>query len=244
MLFALRDYYDYKHRRGRYSRDPDITGAFEGSLNPALLRVLRPGDVLFVQTLDWPLAWLIMYLTRFEVSHVATYLGNGEIGHATLDGFRIEPIKALYGPGARILPSSWALTDDQRTSMAEMFRNDFPGTPYGWLPVVVKGIRLVSGRDWPSFQWRVFLDVALTLMVIDLPFIAWTGAPRVSWLILAHLILVGFNRLRWPVSPLKLSIWTAKPLDVFMMVNRHGGQFLCDAGPFVVHNVPQASSAQ
>jgi len=86
-------------RSGRFA--PDFTksvmgAAFEGGLPEKAVRMLRPGDVLFVQTFGSLLSWLVMYFTKSEISHVAFYVGNKQIAHSPMSGVVFEPIEVLY----------------------------------------------------------------------------------------------------------------------------------------------------
>src|SRR5947199_398489 len=117
MFFALRDYLHYRHQSGRFTRHykKSLMGAaFQRTLPANARRLLRPGDVLFIQTLDSFLAWLVMYLTKSEISHVVFYVGNDQIAHATLSGVVFEPVEALYRSNTRILPCIWPMADDKR----------------------------------------------------------------------------------------------------------------------------------
>lgn len=232
MLFALADYWRYKRRRGAYSRElsESYMGAtFEKRLSVQATQLLQPGDVIFVQTLDWPFAWLVMYLTAFPISHVASYVGDGEICHSTLDGVRIEAIDALYASNVRLLPCLWPMRDDQRVAVAEMMRRDFSGRPYSWRAVALKGLLIASGRHWPAFRWRLFADLTLCLALLDAPLVLALGFPVLTWLAIVHLGVVALHGLTWPLRPLKLTELTGTPADLFTMLRASGGQFMYDA---------------
>lgn len=237
MFFAFADYLHYLYRRGRFARHPDtsiMTGAFEGSLSPQVLAVLRPGDLIFVETLDWSPSWLIMYLTSSEISHVAIYVGNGEVVHATLDGVRTDPITSLQG-NARLLPCIWPMPDEKRLEVAEMLRISFEGVPYGWAAVRLKAWRILSGRDWPYFHWKFCADIAIFVFAADTPLFLLMGHPVLTFLLPLYLILVLFNALRWRVSPLQFSEWTGKPVDILRMLQANGGHFVVDAYSLRMH---------
>lgn len=232
MLWALADYKHYKRKSGRFEHDCSksiMGGAFEGELPETAVRILQPGDVLFVQTLGWPLSWSIMYLTSSEVSHVAFYIGNREISHATLSGVSTERIEALFDPNTRLLPCVWPMPDEKRLEVVQFLKEHCVGVPYGWLPVFVKAFRILAGRDWPYFRWKFFGDIALALIFLDLPLMFLTGHPIISWVIPAYLAVIGFNSVLWRFKPLKLSEWTGKPIDILRMLQSQGGTFVFDA---------------
>ena len=137
MLLALLDYRDYRNRKGRFSRNYKMSimgGAFEGGLLPNCLDKLRPGDLLFIETFDSFLSWLVMYFTKSEISHVAFYLGQHRIAHATLAGVFIEPIEALYDTQTRILPCIWPMSDENRVAIEPCIRERYEAAKYALEP--------------------------------------------------------------------------------------------------------------
>lgn len=232
MFFAIADYQNYKRRTGRFSRDfkkSIMGGAFEGSLPETALRLLQPGDILFIQTLGRPLSWLIMYLTKAEVSHVAMCVSNREIAHATLAGVCVEPIEALFHSNTHILPCIWPMPDDKRLAVDRTLREQLQGVPYGWLPALLKGLRILTGRDWPCFRWAFFADISFTIFLLDLPFLLLLQRPVLSWLVATHLALIALNAAFWRFKPLQFSEWTGKPIDMLRMLQSMGGHFIFDA---------------
>jgi hypothetical protein len=231
MLFGAFDYLRYRKRTGRFSRDPEysvMAGAFEGSLSPQAIKVMQPGDVIFVQTLDRFVSWLIMYLTSSEVSHVAVYIGNEMIAHAVPGGTRFESISALYGSNSRLLPGLWPTSKEQRKDASEALRS-FEGRPYGYLAVLVKAVRILTGRDWPYFRWKFAGDIAILLAAADLPFIMLSsGSPHLLWLLLPYSALILFNAVLWCLWPLRLTEWTGKPIDLMRALQASGGALAAD----------------
>lgn len=231
MLFALADCRRYRNRTGRFARDIHksvMGGAFEGSLPDKAFELLSPGDVLLVQTLESPISWLIMYLTSSEISHAAFYLGNREIAHATLSGVRVEPIESLLDPNSRILPGILPIPDDTRPEIVRAVQQ-YIGLPYGWIPALLKAIRILSGRDWAYFRWTFFADICMLLFVLDLPFLAAFHRAVITWLAPAYLATVTLNALRWRWKPLKFDGWTAKPCDLLRFLESSGGSLMFDA---------------
>jgi hypothetical protein len=231
MLFGLADYRRYRNRTGRFGRDirkSVMAGAFEGSLPDKAFELLGPGDVLLVQTLGSPISWLIMYLTSSEISHAAFYLGNREIAHATRSGVCVEPVESLLDPNSRILPGILPIPDEKRSQIVQATREYF-GLPYGWIPALLKGIRILSGRDWPYFRWRFFADICVLLFVLDLPFLIAFHRPVIAWIAPAYLTTVMLNALLWPWKPLKFDGWTGKPCDLLSIIEYAGGSLMFDA---------------
>jgi hypothetical protein len=232
MIFSLIDYYNYLRRSGRFSRDikkSPMGGAFEGSLPEKALTILKPGDALFVQTYGWFLSWLVMYLTKSEISHAALYVGDNKIMHATFSGVVTEPIESLYGSNNLILPCIWSIPDEKRTLVVKTAREDFEGEPYGWLPVLLKGFRIITGRDWPYFRYTFLFDIGLVLTLLDIPFLLVLGHPVFSWLIFVYLSVISFNYFYWRIKPLKFSGLTIKPNDLLYIMCDQGASLVFDA---------------
>lgn len=201
--------------------------AFQGQPPIKAIRLLQPGDVLLVQTLGSPISWVIMYLTTSEISHVASYLGDGQIIHATSAGVSIDPIESLFDQDTRVLPTKWDIPDSDRAKMVGSLRSHL-GTPYGWSAVLLKGLLILSGRDWPYFRWRFAADITLALLILDLPALALLHRPVLTWLIPLYLSLIAFHWLFWKVRPLKFTEWTGKPCDMLSIVQHSGGTLMFD----------------
>lgn len=231
MIFALIDYLAYLRRTGRYSRDVNksvMGGAFQGETPVKVVDLLRPGDVLLVQTLDSPVSWLIMYLTTSEISHVASYLGDGKIIHSTSTGVSIDPIEALFDQDTRVLPTQWDLSDAERVEMVKSLKSNL-GRPYGWTAVLTKGSLILSARDWPYFRWHFAADIVLLLVVLDLPALLLLHHPVLTWIIPLYLLLVTAHWALWKIRPLKFSEWIVKPCDMLSIVQKSGGTLMFDA---------------
>src|SRR5687767_3052512 len=107
MLFAARDYFQFRKRSGHWAEHAphSIMGrAYLNRLPDAAIASLQPGDVVFCSYYDSLLSWLVSYLTSTEISHVAAVSGPGTIIHATLGGVVEEDVESLFAPGGRLLP--------------------------------------------------------------------------------------------------------------------------------------------
>jgi hypothetical protein len=223
VIFALCDYCQYRMRTGRFARDYRVSpmgGAFADRLPEELVSVLEPGDLLFLQTLKSFTAWLVMYLGRSEISHVASYVGERHIAHATFSGVRIEPIESIYR-ASLILPVRWPMPSEKRDLLVATFKQQV-GRPYGWRPVLIKGLRILTGRDWPYFRWSFLFDAGVALTVCDLPFLIQTGRPVVLWLLPAYAAAIVGAYVLWRVRGLRFSEDTVKPGE-FLEVALHSG---------------------
>jgi hypothetical protein len=232
-VFALLDYLRYRKRSGRFSRyttQSYMGAAFEGGLSRRAVEALQPGAMLFVETLsDWR-SWLIMYLTNSEVSHVAMYVGDGEILHATTSGSARQPLSALYSPDIRILPGVPSFVKGKGSIFAKGDFADLVGLPYPWWIVVRKGVRILTGRDWPYFRWRFWIDLAVLFLLLDMPLLLTGRQIWFSWLSLLYLLTIMANAMLWKIRPLKsLSASVGKPCDWLYSLMYNGGELMFDA---------------
>lgn len=231
MIFAAIDYCRYVRRKGRFSRDfrkSVMGGAFQGDYPVKAIAMMQTGDFFLVQTLNSRIAWLVMYLTSSEVSHVAMYAGNSEIIHATFGGVVKAPAQSLFTPNARVLPAKLELTDEVRADLPQS-NAKMLGHPYAWSVVFRKGLMILTGRDWGYFRWTFAADIALSILLLDVPLILALGFPVLSWLFLGYLITLVCNRIIWSFKPLKFSAETGKPCDMLTVVKRSGGTLMFDA---------------
>jgi hypothetical protein len=126
MLLALHDYIQYRNRSGRFTRKIKqgslMGGAFEKNVPEDIIIQLKPGDILFIETFDSLISWAIMYLTNSQVSHIAIYLGDRNITHATDSGIVIESIDSLFDSNTRILPCIWHILEGKRDEVKPAVR--------------------------------------------------------------------------------------------------------------------------
>jgi cell wall-associated NlpC family hydrolase len=66
-----------------------MCGAYVGALPEEVMLILEDGDLILVGNFGWWISWLIMYLTNSQISHIAVYVGDGKILHATVGGAEI-----------------------------------------------------------------------------------------------------------------------------------------------------------
>ncbi|WP_242163363.1 hypothetical protein [Lysobacter sp. M15] len=230
VIFSLIDYGNYVRLSGRYARNyRNLMGrAFQGGVPADKLQKLKPGDVLFVQTLGSSTSWLIMYLTSSQVSHFASYIGGGKIIHATTNaGVVIEPIESLFDKDTRVLIAQLDWPDSARKEFVSN-QMSLVGTPYGRSVVYLKAYQVLSGRDWSHFRWKFAADVILMLLILDMPALLTLHYPVVSWLIPIYLTIVGFHSLLWKIYPLKRNELTVKPNDMIATLMSSGAALIYD----------------
>ena len=171
-----------------------MCGAYVGSLPEEVLLMLEHGDPILVGDFGWWVSWLIMYLTNSHISHVALYVGDGKIMHATLRGAEIAPIESLFGPKVRLLAGKAPIPPERRNPMAWKDARKFVvGRRYSVLLVICKGLLIMLGKQQPCFRWRLSADVCITIGIIILA----TGASAYWYLLaLGYIAIVSINKAR------------------------------------------------
>jgi hypothetical protein len=206
MFFALYDYIQYRKRSGRYEKDINKSGslmgrAYDGELPDSVFSKLRPGDIIFTAEFGWWVSWLIMYLTSSNVSHVAWYMGNRTIIHATLEGIIRAPVESLYSPDTRLLPCLWFIPDEKRKDIEPYIMENKERFYYDKILVLKKGLYIILGRDWSLFRWKFFFDISLFFILLDLVVFYLIEFPIFSFLSAAYLVLLIINRIIWIKRP-------------------------------------------
>jgi hypothetical protein len=227
---AAWDYINYRRIRGRYSRSIGrdlMCGAYVGALPEEIMLILQAGDTILVGNFESWISWLIMYLTNSQISHVAVYVGDGKILHATQRGGEIAPISMLFGKNVRLLPCKAPVRPHHRERIRwENIDNALVQRPYSILLVVSKAIVILSGRDPICFRWRVVGDIvvlaASVILVLNLS-AGW------YFLVAGYLVLVLINHLRPPPRPdSKFANFYGVPADALRWILRSGGAFMPD----------------
>ncbi len=234
MIFALYNYYHYKNRSGCYGRDlrnGPMSSAWENGIPDFVLNELEDGDILFFQTFNSISAWLIVYGTSSQVSHVGFYLKEKRIGHMVPPELTIEPIQNCFKENIRILPvkiGNAAIKEGKKFNV-ESFLEEIENKNYGYKTVFIKALKILSGRHWYYFRWKFFGDISLLLLILDSPFLLFLNQPIFSFLIPVHFALILFNSVLWKYKPLGPDADNGAPVDGFRFVQAAGGMILGDA---------------
>lgn len=192
MIFALIDLCRYRFRLGHYGDDPGKNIMALGHTNRVTeetLQVMAEGDMVICQRMNSMLSWAIMYFGGgYAVDHVAIYIGDGKVIHATLSGVKVHSIHTL-ACGARVLPfrlygldeadpgfkerSPRTVQDEAVNSTKEAPAN--PGNASGqqdvlppYLQLLMAGIGIALGLQPMSFRWHYYLDLGLMAALLDL----------------------------------------------------------------------------
>lgn len=198
-----------------------MCGAYEGCLPQEVLLALGEGDPILVGHFGCWVSWLIMYLTNSHISHVALYVGDGKILHATLRGVEIAPIGALFSPKARLLPCKAPIPTELRDPRA--WKNTdklFLDRRYSVMLVICKGLLIIFGRYPRCFRWRLSADVCITIAVTILAI----GASRYWYLLmLGYIAIVLINKARRPPrEDSRLARFYGVPSDLLVWILRFG----------------------
>ncbi len=230
MIFALVDYMHYRTETGRFAKHAPTSpmgAAFARTLPQGIVDLLEPGDCIFTCRYGSMLLWAVMYFTSSEISHVAMYIGDGLIAHATLGGILKQEISTLFGDDARLLPVHIGTDSDQQEALRRNVERIL-GRSFGWRSVRTKLLRILSGRDMAYFRWRFLFDAAIVIACCDFPFILTTGRPVLAWLLPAYVLLVLVNWVLWRTRPILVDEDYVKPIDLYMMLLASGAQPMVD----------------
>jgi hypothetical protein len=206
-----------------------MAGAWEGKMPDHVFRLLNDGDLLAFQNFGSVASWMIMYGSSSFVSHIGTYGEGGKIIHMTPPHFVIEPIADTFHEDVRVLPIRMLPASKKHTNVERALRARV-GEPYGYTLVLRKAWNMVSGRYWPIFRWKFFFDVCLVVILLDLIILGLFGFWGVSWIAVAYLAVILFNRVRWHFDPVDLSEGEhGYPEMAFHVAAAHGGIIVGDA---------------
>jgi hypothetical protein len=220
MIFAVLDYLRYRRRTGKYGRTGALRFAFIGHPTHRLWPILQEGDVLFVATYGHFLSWLIMYVTDSPFSHAAVYIGNEQIAHMTTGGFAVEGVDALCDSNTAIVPVMLPETAVNRRQKLKDVLRKYRNEPYGWIPAVLKGVRILLARDLPAYRLKFAADLFLLTSVLDALLVIVRRSAIFYWFFLAYLCIVVVAALLFLRNPGKYDRLT--PMSFFNALRSHG----------------------
>lgn len=231
MIFAIVDYFNFRHQRGRYSRNnhkEPMAYGFDKLIPKNIQTSLQEGDTVLSTSFDSGISWAIMYFTSSLISHVSAYIGNGQIIHGTLSGSRKDLIETLYGEKSRFIIVRPPIPKEKQ-SQNEIDYSDFENIPYSMKTVLKKLFLIVSGRDWPYYRWKFYFDILILFLLIDLPFIYFFNISIFLLVPLLLLVLIVINAVRWRYNPLdSYAADVGKPCDVLVLAVSTGRTIILD----------------
>jgi hypothetical protein len=247
MLFAALDYYNYRRESGRYSRDAGddiMCGAFKESLPDILVCSLEPGDPIVSGNFGWWVAWLIMYLTSSQISHIALYAGNRKIIHQTLGGPVYGSIEDLFGSSERLLAIKMPPLKDggQKKVLGPSSIPNIAKNPYPTGLVIEKGLQILTGRDGHRFRVKFLADAILIITLISSPLLI-ISTWAVVYLCCGYLAVVAVNLIISHFRPPPADEKHGAPCDALWVFPQIGGIPLVDhSTTWFKRNVSQSCS--
>jgi len=204
MIFAIIDYVSYRNKNGRYSLEigKDIMcGAFVNEIPKPFLDMLKPGNVILHSDFNSVISWLIMFLTKSQVSHASVYAGNGMVLHTGLSGVMYEPVEKIFGEDTRLLPLVYRDPNHKVSAFDESILGGKGRLPYPVNLVLKKAVYIILGRNGRFYSFKLFLD---SLLIVSL--IAWLVSFAYPFVLV---FMIGFFFL---VIGVNLSLSIIKPL--------------------------------
>lgn len=177
VLCLLLDHLQYRSLRGRYANGAKslLPYLFEERIPDEVLAILKPGDSIWMSSKRSIPSWLIMYYCHLPLSHVATYLGERNVIHATTNCGSIEQkIDDLFNRGLRLLPCRMLIGDKNKRKLLQEVAKKFVGLSYSYRRIFLAWLYIVSGRNWGTFKWKFYLDFLVVYLlfaaVVPFPF--------------------------------------------------------------------------
>jgi hypothetical protein len=226
MIFALMDYFNYRNRWGPYNlcKDPIMRRGFLYSIPTPVISKLKPGDMIFVFTGNSLISWAIMYLTKSRISHVAMYIGNRAICHATTVGVISEPIESLFSKNTVLLPVHIRnISIKKREKMIALARK-YIGAPFNWKAIFIKFFRIVTGRDVPYYRFKYLLDLTWILFLLDITPLVLLHKIIFMWILIPYILLIIINRFLWSLVPIPFDKYYVKPTEIYKLLILNGAE--------------------
>lgn len=185
---------------------------------------MRPGDLILSGHMSSSLSWAVMYMSNFPLSHLAIYVGDKRIAHATTAGVCEHDIKVLFGANNILLPLLPPLETSKRAEVQKLTQS-FAGIPYGWRDVRQKAIWRISGRDWPRFHWRLGFDISMLLFMLGaiIASLIRTSTAYSVVPVVLYTAIIAVNCVRWHMAPIPL-MRCGGPADFFVLLGDLDGE--------------------
>ncbi|MGA2774972.1 MAG: hypothetical protein ABSE81_02785 [Candidatus Omnitrophota bacterium] len=230
MLFATIDAISYILRVGKYgdNKKSPMGCGFHECISEEALTLLKPGDLIFLCTYNNLLAWVIMYFTSINITHVSLYVGNGEILHSTLSGVRQEKVEVLFGINSRLLPCHMTKLNLNQGNVTASSKK-FVGMPYGWRTIFKKALLIVTARYKKFVNWKLTVDIVILLLFVGVVFKYLFHSLILFYTIPAYLIIIAINRILVRIKPVFINEDTILPYHFYnYVIPKLGGIFLLE----------------
>lgn len=199
MIFAALDYWAFRRQVKQYDpsrSDNQLGSLFHRNIPSEVADRLAQGDVVFTSNLRSGLSWMIRYLTRSQLTHVALVTGPGTILDSTLHGTAIRRLTELYGDNVRLAPCHSPLTAEERVGFG-IKSLAFLGQRYAKGETIRIGIGALICYYPHYFRWTFLADVFGLLAACDLISIELFRFPIFLWLFFPYTLVVVYLFVSW-----------------------------------------------
>jgi hypothetical protein len=167
---------------------------------------------------------VVMYMTKSEVSHIATVLDMSTIVHALPGrGVVFDSIDVLLVAKNRLLVGKRSVAESDQRVFAERMLSAV-GARYDSSGVFAKGAAILIGRDFSCFRLSFVADVLITLVVLDLPSLLLLQQPVMLWLFPIYLAALVGGSLLGRLEPIVLET----PASLMYRLMRAGSPLVGD----------------
>ena len=207
MLFAIRDYLQFRRVGGRYT-------AFQSDRLQSFYYAQRIPEEVLTELVEYAIilqgsydsfsSWLIMYLTDSFYSHAIVYRGGGIITHHMTRGTVTEPLSNLYGSGNIFMPISFGGNGGDelagRREKYAKYSTSHQPKGYNFRKAGFLGLQYLLCINPFGFHYRNWADLGIVLASISA--VTWLlgGGAWFAGLAATYWLLVGavqFYRFRF-----------------------------------------------
>jgi hypothetical protein len=197
MLYAVFDYWNYRHQRGKYSFHSMKEQGFSLAVakNFESYRIIPLGHIVFVSTSCSIVSWVIMYAGNGVISHTSMFYGDGVLHDTITSGVQRRDFSA-YLDGVSYI-SIIAPPPGTDLAYAKAFMDSTLGASYNWSGIARLGFLTIIGSS-PGAPWHVCCD-AWFVAALGVTLI-WLVTGNISTAsiacLIAYPVLFAFNKFR------------------------------------------------
>ena len=206
MIIAALDYLKYKYSLGRYSHKNLVKNDWSLATkeNFPTFNDLPALSVLIVHTKESFLSWLVMYFTDSVASHVAGFLGKGELMDLTTSGMVIH-LADDYLDGksylcVRVINEEIRAKNPNAESGIRNFAEEHKDVQYSWTKAINLGLVNVFAERKDAFRFRYLIDFLILYSIpgIILYLIWWPFALPFALISVLHTWRTFVNLIKAP----------------------------------------------
>jgi hypothetical protein len=197
MLYAVFDYWNYRHRRGKYSFRSMKEQGFSLAVAEYFesYRHIPLGHIVFVSTSGSIVSWAIMYAENGVISHTSMFYGDGVLHDTITSGVQRRDFSE-YLDGVSYI-SIIAPPPGTDLAYAKAFMDSTLGASYNWSGIARLGFLTIIGSS-PGAPWHVCCDVwFVAALGVALIWLLTGNLSTVSIAcLIAYPVLFAFNKFR------------------------------------------------